>query len=96
MRHACRRLETFTVDGRALVSSCEPCPMCLASALWARIDRIVYAADRDDAPRGGFDGRKFDDLFEKRPKSAWSMRVQRLAMPNRTVAWLVKEDRIDY
>ena len=23
--------------------------MCLATALWARLDRVVYAADRDDA-----------------------------------------------
>lgn len=99
IRDACHALDTFALDGCVLVTSCEPCPMCLASALWARIDRIVYAADRDDAARGGFDDRKFYDLFQKKPESAWTMAVQRITMPNRTEpfdAWLAKEDRIDY
>ena len=99
MRQACRVLETFALDNCVLVTSCEPCPMCLSSALWSRIDRIVYAADRDDAARGGFDDRKFYDLFEKRSESDWPMRMQRIAMPNRTEpfdTWLAKTDRVDY
>ncbi|MEW2631899.1 nucleoside deaminase [Streptomyces sp. NPDC048389] len=99
MRAACKKLDTFTLDGCVLVTSCEPCPMCLSSALWARVDRIVYAADRHDAAVAGFDDRKFYDLFEKRPASVWPMPVERLDLPNRTApfdAWLAKSDRIDY
>ena len=29
--------------------------MCFGAAWWARIDRIVHAADRHDAARAGFD-----------------------------------------
>ncbi|NUU22688.1 MAG: nucleoside deaminase [Streptomycetaceae bacterium] len=99
MRAACRRLDTFSLDGCVLVTSCEPCPMCLSSALWARVDRIVYSADRHDAAVAGFDDRKFYDLFEKKPKSMWPTRVEQLELPNRTApfdAWLAKSDRIDY
>ncbi|WP_455351993.1 nucleoside deaminase [Streptomyces sp. SYSU K217416] len=99
MRAACKTLDTFSLEGCVLVTSCEPCPMCLSSALWARFDRIVYAADRHDAAVAGFDDRKFYDLFEKQPASMWPMPVERLDLPNRTApfdAWLAKSDRIDY
>ncbi|MFF1561221.1 nucleoside deaminase [Streptomyces sp. NPDC058279] len=99
MRAACKELDTFSLQGCVLVTSCEPCPMCLSSALWARVDRIVFAADRDDAAVAGFDDRKFYDLFEKTPASMWPMSVEQLLLPNRTApfeAWLAKTDRIDY
>ncbi|CAL9544901.1 nucleoside deaminase [Streptomyces sp. enrichment culture] len=99
MRAACRELGTFSLEGCVLVTSCEPCPMCLATALWARVDRIVYCADRHDAAVAGFDDRKFYDLLEKKPQSMWPMTVEHLDLPNRTApfdAWLAKADRIDY
>ncbi|MGI5347395.1 nucleoside deaminase [Streptomyces sp. CA-250714] len=99
MRAACKQLDTFSLEGCVLITSCEPCPMCLSSALWARVDRIVYSADRNDAAVAGFDDRKFYDLFEKKPASMWPMLVEQLDLPNRTApfdAWLAKSDRIDY
>ncbi|MBT2417770.1 nucleoside deaminase [Streptomyces sp. ISL-22] len=99
MRAACRELDTFSLDGCVLITSCEPCPMCLSAALWARVDRVVYCADRHDAAVAGFDDRRFYDLFEKRPQSMWPMAVERLELPNRTApfdAWLAKSDRVDY
>ncbi|MFG3100514.1 nucleoside deaminase [Streptomyces sp. NPDC048182] len=99
MRAACKELGTFSLEGCVLVTSCEPCPMCLSSALWARVDRIVFCADRHDAAVAGFDDRRFYDLFEKQPASMWPMRVEQLDLPNRTApfdAWLAKSDRVDY
>lgn len=99
MRAACKRLDTFSLEGCTLITSCEPCPMCLSSALWARVDRIVFSADRHDAAVAGFDDRKFYDLFEKKPASMWPLRVEQLDLPNRTApfdAWLAKSDRVDY
>ncbi len=55
IRAACARLETFTLAGCVLYTSCEPCPMCLAAAYWARVDAIYFAATQDDAARAGFD-----------------------------------------
>lgn len=99
MRAACKQLDSFSLEGCVLITSCEPCPMCLSSALWARVNRIVFAADRHDAAVAGFDDRKFYDLFEKQPASMWPMSIERLDLPNRTApfdAWLAKADRIDY
>ncbi len=64
IRTAAAALGTFDLSGAVLYSSCEPCPMCLASALWARIDKVYFAADRHDAARGGFDDALFYGYFE--------------------------------
>ena len=55
IRAAAARLATFDLGGCTLYASCVPCPMCLGAILWARIDRVVYAADRADAAAVGFD-----------------------------------------
>src|SRR5580658_1025192 len=46
---------SFQLRGCVLYTSCEPCPMCLGAAYWARLDRIVFAATRADAAAAGFD-----------------------------------------
>src|SRR5215213_1502816 len=53
----------FDLRGAVLYTSCEPCPLCLASALWARIDRVYFAADRYGAASAGFDDALFYDYF---------------------------------
>jgi guanine deaminase len=63
IRRACASLGDFSLAGCTLYTSCEPCPLCLTASLWARLDRVVYAADRHDAARAGFDDRAFYDLL---------------------------------
>ena len=55
IRAACRKLGDFRLGGCTLYSSCEPCPMCLGSIYWSRLDRLVFACTREDAARAGFD-----------------------------------------
>lgn len=98
IRNACKTLGTFKLDGCVLVTSCEPCPMCMASALWARLGSVLYAANRDDAAVAGFDDRAFYDLFTD-PEAEWPTPVRRVDLDNRTEpfdAWRDKTDRIDY
>jgi tRNA(Arg) A34 adenosine deaminase TadA len=55
-----QRLQSFTLaaPGMAeheLITSCEPCAMCLGGALWSGVKRIVMGAARDDASRLDFE-----------------------------------------
>lgn len=68
IRRACAALDRFDLRGATLYTSCEPCPMCLASALWARIDRIVYANTRHDAAAIGFDDAPFYEEVARAPR----------------------------
>ncbi|HEY4098914.1 MAG TPA: nucleoside deaminase [Baekduia sp.] len=98
IRTACRAIGDFRLDGCVLVTSCEPCPLCLAASLWARLDRVIYAADRHDAARGGFDDLAFYELFAT-PRERWPMTVTTTATADSAApfaAWLAKPDRVDY
>lgn|GEM_PF-90578 len=55
IRDACRQTGDFNLSGCSIYSSCEPCPMCLGAIYWARLDRLYFAATREDAARAGFD-----------------------------------------
>ena len=55
IRAAAAAAGSFQLRGCVLYTSCEPCPMCLGAAWWARVDRIVFAATRADAAAAGFD-----------------------------------------
>lgn len=51
VRLACKKLKQFSLAGYTMYSTCEPCPMCMANALWARLDRVVYGATIADASK---------------------------------------------
>ncbi|MBT2512497.1 nucleoside deaminase [Arthrobacter sp. ISL-30] len=103
IRTACSELGTFDLSGATLYTSCEPCPMCLASALWARIDRVVFAADRHDAASVGFDDAVFYDYFENDQRDAL-MPVAKLELGDPRApgilepfnTWNTLDSRIDY
>ena len=98
IRNACQATGDFRLAGMTLYTSCEPCPLCISASLWARLDRVVYAADRDDAARGGFDDREFYELFA-RDRSTWPTRIDELRPADARApfdAWLAHADRTAY
>jgi tRNA(Arg) A34 adenosine deaminase TadA len=98
IRDACRALGTHDLSGAAIYATCEPCPMCLAAIHWARIDRIVYAGDRDDAARAGFD----DALLYREVAAPRERRRTPMTQRDRDEAlrlfaeWLANPDRVPY
>ena len=51
VRLACKKRKSISLAGYTLYSTCEPCPMCMANALWAGLDRVVFGATIEDANR---------------------------------------------
>jgi tRNA(Arg) A34 adenosine deaminase TadA len=96
IRAASKDLRTFSLAGCQLYSSCEPCPMCLAAAYWARIEAIYYGASAADAARAGFDDAFLYDELRKNSaerklpatqllgEEAWSSFAAWIASPNKT------------
>ena len=98
IRDACANTGDFSLAGCEIYSSCEPCPMCLAAIHWARIDRIYYAATREDAALIGFDDAKIHHEMA-RPAAEREVGMKRLCAGEALApfrAWQVKEDRTAY
>jgi tRNA(Arg) A34 adenosine deaminase TadA len=55
IREAAKNLGTFDLSGCEIYASCEPCPMCLGAIYWSHIDKLYYAATKDDAAKANFD-----------------------------------------
>lgn len=98
IRRACKAVGSFSLAGATLYTSCEPCPMCLASAYWARISRIVYGNTRDDAAAIGFDDAFIYDEMPKAP-SERAIVMEHKPTPEASAAfaaWMAKADKIEY
>ena len=54
IRQACKKLNTFDLNGYELYTNCEPCPMCLSAIYWSHIEKVYYANTRDDAHKIDF------------------------------------------
>lgn len=98
IRVAAAALGTFDLSGCTLYASCEPCPLCLSAALWARLDGVVFGADRHDAAAAGFDDAAFYDLFDT-PREQWPAPVRQLEVDQACApfdAWRAQADRVEY
>ena len=51
IRLACAKLGSGSLKGYTLYTTCEPCAMCMACALWSGLDRLVFGATIADAAR---------------------------------------------
>lgn len=98
IREACKALGRFGLEDCAIYCSCEPCPMCLAAIYWARIDKVYFAAQREDAARVGFsDEFIYSELNRPMPERKVAckqmMRGDALAVLQE---WEAKPDKVRY
>jgi tRNA(Arg) A34 adenosine deaminase TadA len=85
IRIACKKVGAPNLKGATLYTSCEPCPMCYATAYWARIDKIHFAAAWTD----------YADLFDdqninedtKKPYAARMVPISQMMQPDAQKVW---------
>ena len=98
IRMAGKMLENAHMPEATLYASCEPCPMCLAAAHWARIPRTVFAAPQETANRAGFaDGNIAEQLYGQiHPVRPEQLGLTQIELENSAApfqAWLKKQDQ---
>lgn len=97
IREAAQRLRRFDLRGCVIYSSCEPCPMCLAAAYWARVDRVIYAATQNEAAAAGFDDAFLYAELAKH-QSERTLKTIRLQTEHEDPfsVWLANPNRVSY
>jgi guanine deaminase len=98
IRKACKALNTYSLQGCEIYTSCEPCPMCLSAIYWARLDKIYFANTREDAAKINFDD---EFLYNEIGKQISDRKIPMIQM-NRDQAikvfetWQKKTDKVPY
>jgi guanine deaminase len=98
IRAACKALNTFSLAGCELYTSCEPCPMCLAASYWARIDAIYFGSSAADAARAGFDDAFLYEEFRKDQAARTLPATQMLSDEawSSFAAWIASTSKVEY
>lgn len=77
IRDSCRYLNRYNLKGALLITTCEPCPMCLGAIMWAHVSSVIYGCNSHDAALVGFD----DECFYEQLKAGRSSSLLRQASP---------------
>lgn len=98
IRLACKNLNSFSLEGCVIYTSCEPCPMCLSAIHWARIDKIYHANTREDAAEINFDDHHIYNEVSKPAHQRIIPMIQLLREEAKKVfdEWRDKIDKIHY
>jgi guanine deaminase len=99
IRAACKKEGSFKLKNATLITSAEPCPMCMAAIYWAGIERVVYASTNGDALEYG----DFDDSMIYRelakPVNQRSVKCEQIMREEAVEVWKkykAKADRVPY
>ena len=98
IRDACKKINSFQLDGCIIYTSCEPCPMCLGAIYWARPDKVYYGSNQQDAANIGFD----DEFIYKEIPLPYNERSIPFEQIARKIAlepfnkWEKKQDKTEY
>ena len=98
IREASRALGRYDLSDCAMYASSEPCPMCLAAILWARIPRILYGCTHEQAARAGFSDSDISDVI-RGTSTARPVAFEQLDEKECLIAlreWEAKPDKVPY
>lgn len=98
IRRACHDLQTFSLKGCVIYSSCEPCPMCLSALYWAGVSRIFFGNTKEDADRINFsDGFIYRELEKPRALRALPcIHIENSSAIKAFEKWAAKTDKTEY
>jgi len=98
IREACKKLNSFQLDGCDVYTSCYPCPMCLGAIFWARPRAVFYANTAEDAGKIDFDDAFIYEQIKLAPEKREIPFVQILRDEAIQVfgEWKEKTDKIQY
>jgi guanine deaminase len=92
-----KTLGRFDLKGCVIYTSCEPCPMCLSAAYWARVDRVVFSATQDEAAAAGFDDAfLYDELTKDMADRQLECVQLKTDDEDPFAVWLANPNRIPY
>ena len=64
IRDACQSINSYSLEGCEIYTSCYPCPMCLSAIIWANIKKVYYGNTKEDANKIGFRDEFIYDYFK--------------------------------
>ncbi len=98
IRKAAKKLNTFDLSGCEIYTSCEPCPMCFGAVYWARLDKLYFANNKNDAKNIGFDDSFiYEEIALPHDKRKIpNIQMEREAALKAFQAWENKEDKTEY
>lgn len=98
IRDACKNLNTYDLSDCDLYASCEPCPMCLGSIYWAKINKLYYAATKEDAAKADFSDAHIYQEFSltKENRSIPSSQLMREEAVKVFEKWIASVNKISY
>ena len=85
IRMACKKVGAPNIKGATMFTSCECCPMCYATAYWARVDRIYYAAAWTDYADLFDDSNISEDM--KRPYADRTVKISQMMQEDAQKVW---------
>ena len=98
IRNAAQKLGTFDLSDCEIYTSCEPRPMCLGAIYWARLKKVCFANNKEDAKYIGFDDSFiYDEMALPREERKLPSEVlMRDEAQEAFRMWNEKKDKIEY
>lgn len=97
IRSACKKLNTIDLSDYILVTTAEPCPMCLSSIFWSNIKTVYYGCTVQDTDNIGFrDGMIYEWLQNRDFTKLSLIHVKKHECMSLFNIWKNKQDKVQY
>lgn len=99
IRHASQKLQRFDLSDCILLTSSEPCPMCLSAIMWSGIKKVYYGCNVHDAEEIGFADKFIYDYLKNKSMEQSPIILKELLRDEALEAfelWNEKDDKIPY